>query len=256
MIRIQRPAVAPAGLGPGAALVAAKSALHDADPALYATHKGRFDFDEDVYGCVAVREILRTAQHRKCCFCESRVEHVGSGEIEHFRPKAAWRQAPGSKLTRPGYYWLAYEWENLLWSCKTCNGRHKKNTFPLVDPSVRDCVGRSTVAEAPLLVDPVALEPRDHIRFEVERAFALSPLGQSTIDVLQLNREQLLEERRERVNAIILAQESIEKSARLGEPPSDRATTTLATATLPASPYSSMAIDLLADLAATAPADA
>lgn len=256
MIRIDRPALVPAGLGPGPGLAATKAALHDADPDLYATHKGVFAFEGAVYGCTTVRDSLRTAQHRKCCFCESRVEHVGLGEIEHFRPKGAWRQAKGSKLMRPGYYWLAYEWENLLWSCKVCNGKHKANTFPLGDPTTRNCVGRSTAGETPLLINPTVIDPRDHIRFELERAIADTELGETTIDVLQLNREQLLEERRARLNAIVLAQEASERAASAGEQPSERAARTLAEAALPTSAYSSMAIDLLADLGATAPAAA
>ena len=251
MIRIDRPALVPPVLAQGPVLVATKAALHDGDPALYATRKGRFAFDEAVYGCETVRDSLRQAQHRKCCFCESRFEHVGAGEIEHFRPKAAWRQARGAKLVRPGYYWLAYEWCNLLWSCKTCNGKHKLNVFPLEDPGVRNCVGRSIAAETPLLIDPSTVNPRDHIRFELERALPITSLGETTIDVLQLNRESLLEERRRTLNEIVLAQESSEKSLRLGELPSARATRTLAEAPLPTSPYSSMARDLLADLGAT-----
>lgn len=253
MIRIDRPATVPAGLAPGAGLAAAKGSLHDGDPALYATHKGVFAFDGSVYGCTTVRDSLKAAQHRKCCFCESRVEHVGLGEIEHFRPKAAWRQASGSKLMRPGYYWLAYDWDNLLWSCKTCNGRHKLNTFPVEDPTTRDCPGRSIVHEVPLLIDPTVVEPRDHIRFELERAYALTPMGQTTIDVLQLNREPLLDERRIKRNEIVFAQNSVEKSARLKEAPGVEELKTLAEAASPASPYSSMAQDLLAHLAATAP---
>ena len=254
MIRIERPAVVPVGLGAGPGLAAAKAALHDADPVLYSTHKGKFAFHGGIYGCTTVRDSLKVAQHQKCCFCESRIEHVGDGEIEHFRPKAAWRQAPGSKLMRPGYYWLAYEWDNLLWSCRTCNCRHKGNTFPLAVPAIRNCVGRCTAGEAAMLVDPTACDPRTHIQFELEVAKAGSEEGQMTIDVLQLNRELLLDMRRDKLNEIVLAQESVEKSARLGEEPSPRSLATLADAASPASPYSSMAIDLLADLAGTTPA--
>jgi hypothetical protein len=94
-----------------------------------------FSFDPAIYGDVAVKAALVAAQHKKCCFCES---IVGTdGDVEHFRPKAACRQTSGDALTRPGYYWLAYDWSNLLLACGPCNQRHKGNLFPLADPSRR-----------------------------------------------------------------------------------------------------------------------
>jgi uncharacterized protein (TIGR02646 family) len=248
MIRIDRPAVVPAGLAPGVALANAKAALHDADIVLYSTRRGRFAFDDTVYGCPTVRESLKAAQHHKCCFCESRVEHIAYGEIEHFRPKAEWRQSRGSRISRPGYYWLAYDWDNLLWSCKTCNGRHKGCIFPLAEPANRDCPGRSLAGEAPLLVDPTRTDPRLHIRFKLNVAEGLTDLGETTIDVLGLNREQLLEQRQEKVNEIMLAWEAVEDAAQAGTPPRARAVATLERAVQPTSAYSSMAIDLVADL--------
>ena len=89
MIRIDRPTVTPAQLGLGAGLVQTKIDAHDADPALYTTLKGKSSFDVGVYGHADVRQILKTAQLWKCCFCESKIEDVSYGEVEHFRPKAA-----------------------------------------------------------------------------------------------------------------------------------------------------------------------
>ena len=76
MIRIHRPPVVPEGLAGGPPLVADACALHDGDPDLFATSKGKFDFDGSVYGCETVRSSLKGAQFYKCCYCESRVEHV------------------------------------------------------------------------------------------------------------------------------------------------------------------------------------
>ncbi len=75
-----------------------------------------------VYGHRAVRSALAACQFGKCCFCESKIQHVMSGEVEHFRPKGGVRQRRSDPLDRPGYYWLAYDWSNLLLSCQSCNG--------------------------------------------------------------------------------------------------------------------------------------
>lgn len=245
MIRIHRPAGAPVKLSDGVDLVQLKIDAHDANPALYTTVSGRFSFDREVYGDESVREILKTAQRWKCCFCESKIEDVSYGEIEHFRPKAAWRQEKESKLSRPGYYWLAYTWDNLLWSCKICNGKHKKNLFPIEDPAGRNCPGRSIAGEVPMLIDPSVCDPRDHIRFKLEKAVARTVAGQVTIDALGLNRDPLLESRHERLHNLVTVWENIEMAHELGR--EDRVTSGLRTldhAVLPHSPYSSMAIDL------------
>lgn len=246
MIRINRPAGPPDKLSDGVDLVRLKIEAHDGNPALYTTLAGKFAFDVGVYGDESVREILKSAQRWKCCFCESKIEDVSYGEIEHFRPKAAWRQEKGSKLTRPGYYWLAYAWDNLLWSCKVCNGSHKKNLFPIEDAAARNCPGRSIVGEVPMLIDPSACDPRDHIRFKLEKAVALTEAGQITIDALGLNRDPLLESRHERLHSIVTVWDNIEMARELGR--GGRVTSGLRMldhAVLPHSPYSSMAIDLI-----------
>jgi hypothetical protein len=104
-----------------------------------------------------VKAALRIAQHDKCGFCESKVTHVAFGDVEHFRPKAAFRAIQGDALTRPGYYWLAYEWTNLLFACEPCNRRHKGNLFPLVDEATRARSHTDDITrETPLFIDPTA----------------------------------------------------------------------------------------------------
>jgi uncharacterized protein (TIGR02646 family) len=78
-----------------------------------------FEFKASVYGAKSVKKTLLTAQHGKCAFCESKFEHVAFGDVEHFRPKGGWIQTDGDQLTRPGYYWLAYEWSNLSCGLKS-----------------------------------------------------------------------------------------------------------------------------------------
>lgn len=69
-----------------------------------------------------VRDALNVFYHHKCAYCES----LCKAEIEHYRPKAA---VTGEGI---GYYWLCYEWSNLIPSCHECNASGGKgNRFPV-----------------------------------------------------------------------------------------------------------------------------
>ena len=105
--------------------------------AAYRKGKKNFKFDSKIYGHTTVKKGLIKAQHDKCCFCESKVSHISYGDVEHFRPKGGVRQTPKGPLGKPGYYWLAYEWSNLFFSCQLCNQRFKDNLFPLKNPGDR-----------------------------------------------------------------------------------------------------------------------
>lgn len=253
MIKIDLPASVPEGLHGGSLLVQQYCAQHDAAPELYATREGKFVFDNSMYGCETVRSALKSAQFLKCCYCESKIAHIGAGEVEHFRPKAAWQQKKKTPLSRPAYHWLAYSWNNLLWSCKTCNGSYKKNLFPLADPDARDCLGRDLTSEQPLLINPASIDPRRHIRFELEVAKAQTEEGERTIELLGLNRDNLSDMRRGVRDRLIAEWLCIGQAERLGEeemekPAIIRAKRNLADAVLPRSAYSSMAIDLISEL--------
>jgi hypothetical protein len=60
----------------------------------------------------------------KCAFCESKRYKP---QVEHFRPKKKVTGIAGNPL---GYFWLCYEWTNLLPTCKDCN-ETKLNSFPI-----------------------------------------------------------------------------------------------------------------------------
>jgi uncharacterized protein (TIGR02646 family) len=168
--------------------------------------KAAFAFDRDIYAHPTVKQALERAQHGKCCFCESKVAHITAGDVEHFRPKAGWRQQDDGPLEQPGYYWLAYDWTNLLFACDLCNRRHKRNAFPLRDPKRRARTHRDSVtAEEPLFIDPAgAVDPETLISFHEEVAFPVddNEAGRETIRALGLNRAALAERRREQYKAI------------------------------------------------------
>jgi len=161
------------------------------------------DSHSSIYAASEVKIALREDQHRKCAFCESRFDHIGYGDVEHFRPKAGFKQRETDKLKRPGYYWLAYDWANLFYSCQLCNQQFKRNLFPLADDRTR---ARSHVAdianEQPLLINPATHDPAAFLGFRKEYAFAIKGCreGRATIKHLGLNREVLAENRRKRFN--------------------------------------------------------
>ena len=198
MIRVRRPEEVPARLSvDGAAEARGLCAAIEAAPTAWMG----FEFKAAVYGHDSVRRVLLTAQHHKCAFCEQRISVANEGDVEHFRPKGGWQAHRGDTLHRPGYYWLAYAWGNLLVTCRSCNSRlHKGNLFPLAVESARARSHRDDVsAERPLLVDPAAEEPSDFVRFRRHMPYAPrgNARGVETIRVLGLDRTALRDRRRE-----------------------------------------------------------
>ncbi len=212
MIRVHRPAGAPRVLATrGRAKRTEMEAAYDAAPAEYDTRTRRFTFDGGIYGHRTVKEALVAAQHSKCCFCESKVGM--DGDVEHYRPKAGFSQGAGRRIEGPGYYWLAYEWSNLLLSCAICNQRFKRSHFPLADPAARARNHRGdTSREAPLFIDPAETDPEEHIRFRREIPYPVSdsPRGAATIRALGLGREILNERRRDELTELELLHELVQ----------------------------------------------
>ncbi len=201
MIEVRRPAAAPPVLvTQGAARTAHIRAEYRKDPAAYRSGRKTFAFEALAhYAHPTVKEALQKAQHGKCAFCESRVLHVSYGDVEHFRPKAGYRQLRRSPLKRPGYYWLAYDWENLLFVCQICNQREKRNWFPLAKGSKRARSPAHGLAnEKPLFVDPSHEDPAKHLGFREHVVIAVggSKRGKITRRGLGLNRPQLTGQRR------------------------------------------------------------
>ncbi len=195
----------------------AMSAAYSRAPRSYESGRKSFEFDSGIYAHETVKQALREAQHDKCAFCESKFTHISYGDVEHFRPKAGWCQEAGEPLTRPGYYWLAYEWTNLFLSCTLCNQRFKRNHFPLLTPTKRARSHQDDVtAEDPLLLDPAVDDPESFISFREEVPYAVegNARGEATIRILRLQREELAEQRRERLGYV----KALRDLVRLGGP--------------------------------------
>lgn len=150
--------------------------------------------------------------HGKCAYCEKKISSTQYGDIEHFRPKKGVSDTDFNDINgHPGYYWLCYDWENLLPSCILCNRKSKisgvvigKHTrFPV--RSFRAKQPGEESHEEPLLIHPVLEEPTNHI--EVDATGVLyakdgSERGQACIDVFGLNLRDLPNERKDRYDEI------------------------------------------------------
>jgi uncharacterized protein (TIGR02646 family) len=236
MISIVKPAKAPA------ILTTKGRAKRDEHKAAYKNGDRSFAFDSKIYGYKTVKEALIKAQHDKCFLCESKITHIAHGDVEHFRPKAGYRQSASDTLHTPGYYWLAYEWGNLFLACQICNQVFKKNLFPLANPKARATShGKSVRKEEPLFIDPSAEDPEQLITFRLEVPYPIknTPKGKATIEGLGLARPKLNERRLEHYELLRSLYELMQLNH--PEPQSSQARDLLARMIQASAPYASMA---------------
>lgn len=152
----------------------------------------------DIWG--SVKPALLKHFIKKCAYCETPITRFW-GDVEHYRPKG--------KVTEdglhPGYYWLAYDTQNLLPSCQFCNQGHgKMNQFPVAGTYWRK--HSEPCAEEPLLVNPYFDDPSEYFifPFDKERLTPLgtieardrNPRGLRSIDIYNLNDASLVDQRK------------------------------------------------------------
>ncbi len=161
----------------------------------------------------------------RCAYCESPIADTQYIQVEHFRPKAGVKDEKGKVINfkdengidtgKPhlGYYWLAYDWRNLLPSCAICN-QPKNTLFPVVGQHAQ--VPNEEVNEKPLLINPISeleednpehhlsIDPNTEIMYPVDDSLR----GAMCIQIFKLNeREQLVDGRkniRRNSNAMII----------------------------------------------------
>jgi uncharacterized protein (TIGR02646 family) len=204
MIHIRRPDKPPAALNSVAVANARKKIKEIA-----AKRKPMSDEFPTLWGNKEVRQALWDMQGGKCAYCERRRDVNRESDIDHFRPKAEVTQPPGAP-THKGYWWLAYDWKNLLFSCRHCNQQYKLKQFPVPDEGKRvKSEAQPLQDERGYLIDPcsddddpescfiyhvdpvlkevhVVARPKD--KWNEERA-------KKTIEVLGLDRADLRQER-------------------------------------------------------------
>ncbi len=172
-----------------------------------------------VYRSPEVKQALERLFHGKCAYCESRYAATQPMDVEHWRPKGAVVEED-DPTPRPGYYWLAADWDNLLPSCIDCNrprtqvitpeaGKRtvgKGNRFPLAADSPKAREPEAEKHELPLLLHPCKDWPEEHLIFLDDEALVRPRLdaqgrssakGEASIEVYALNRTNLVLERRE-----------------------------------------------------------
>ena len=157
-----------------------------------------YKYKSSLYGSPAVKDKLKSLQNDKCCFCEATVSHVSHGDVEHYRPKAGWIQKEKDKLTKPGYYWVAYDFTNLFLSCQICNQKFKRNYFPLANPAKRAKNHKQKISgEKPLIIDPGKDDPTKFLSFNKEVIVPINnnTKGLETIKRTGLNRREILKNR-------------------------------------------------------------
>jgi uncharacterized protein (TIGR02646 family) len=167
---------------------------------------GNHEFDAAIYGSKGVKDQLKRVFKHKCAFCESKIGHGAHFDVEHYRPKFH-------------YYWLGYEWSNLLLSCQICNRDYKKTQFPLHNEKNRitapPChasgnLNRSACAirhvntiEEPLLIHPALDDPKTHLKFLANGSVEGTTIeGVTSIEVYGLKRHALIDARKEMVQEI------------------------------------------------------
>ena len=155
-----------------------------------------------------VKDALEIIYNEKCGYCESKTKHVASLQVEHYRPKAKLEE----DLTHNGYYWLGYEWSNLLLACPKCNEQGAKgNKFPIIGMRVslhssQYLADKSPlIDEEPLLLNPEIDNPREHFIFdEYGKIESFTTRGIQTIQICKLDRDKLNIMRRAEIIADII----------------------------------------------------
>lgn len=110
-----------------------------------------------------IKESLLASSFGKCAYCECPLETESNYmEVEHFE----------DKISNPD---KVVDWENLLPSCKKCNG--SKGTHDVVaDP----------------IVNPYRDDPKEHLALRLYRLRGISEIGACTIQVTNLNHSDRL----------------------------------------------------------------
>lgn len=165
---------------------------------------------DTVYGHVEVRKALEELFYRKCAYCETQLPEV-NWDVEHYRPKGRVFE----RQDHPGYYWLAYTWENFLPACPACNQSRrdlptwadlttgeaagKLDQFPLRDESKRAMTHTQSIAgEEPLLFNPCNDDLSNDFKFDPQGQIIQTGASDrlaATVRICNLKRKRLRDAR-------------------------------------------------------------
>lgn len=171
-------------------------------------------FNSEVW--TETKPVLKELFNEKCAFCEVKLGASRVSEVDQFRPKGGSLNLDGD-FAPDHYWWLAYEWFNLYLVCPQCN-RNKASRFPVEGHRVKVPKGsraklgaswyvRDLKIEKPLLLDPCekGFDPDAHLIFDAEtgRVAGLTNRGKLTIEILDLNRSELVEGRKRVLSKVV-----------------------------------------------------
>ncbi len=184
-------------------------------------HKGQIN--PKFYGAEDIRKKLKHLYHNKCAYCETRETEP---EIEHYRPK---KRVSEDLKNHNGYYWLAYEWSNLLPACHNCNKNGVKgNHFPIegirkykpkfsqnrkIDLLSNNLTNNYLQEEKPLFLNPEIKGFNPFLYFKFDKTGFMEAnatkntfeyrQAEATIKIVKLNRDNLYIFKRKRKLEII-----------------------------------------------------
>ena len=124
-----------------------------------------------------IQDALFASSHHKCAFCECIPGESSHIEVEHFEPKSLYPD-------------LAFEWDNLLPTCRRCNEEKSDadtRSNPIINPAIED--PEQLLTYSFLRIKPLAGSGQEH-------------KAQQTIDVCNLNCERLYKARSELMKSI------------------------------------------------------
>lgn len=136
---------------------------------------------KNVWNKQFIKDALLKMSHDKCCYCETNIKEESKYlEVEHFYPKSIYKDE-------------VVDWENLLPSCKRCNG--KKGELDTKNESI---------------INPTKDIPKEHIYINSYRFYPKDDLGKNTISNVGLNnRERLVNKRFQIGNELVEKLEDI-----------------------------------------------
>lgn len=179
--------------------------------------------DEDDLPQSRVIDKLNEWYYSKCAYCE----RFYKLDVEHFRPKGEVRGENNELISNTGYYWLGYEWSNLLPACISCNREGGKiSKFPyltggtVINTPTFDVAGNldrafciinhiNLVNELPALLNPeVDANIHSYFGFEIDKQNQGIEIvgidgqrrGEITIKTCKLNRPEV---RRDRLQNVV-----------------------------------------------------
>ena len=156
------------------------------------------------------KSVLAKQQIHKCGYCEIHVLACQHGDVDHYYPKTLINGLLEEGLeiedsnnvvgrtffniSNMGYWWMAYDWNNYLLSCQTCNQKWKINLFPVVN-RVLPLSHMNYQDERPLILNPYGRrKPSSHLKYgRLGEIYTknYSRFGKETIQVCGLNRPTL-----------------------------------------------------------------